>query len=127
MRDAWKIAGGTALFVALALAPVWQRAGAQRAERPAPKIARPEARCVAPRELMRVSHMQVLDGWRDAVVRGGASRTATTAEGHQVARSLSGGCLECHPNQREFCDRCHDDLLVRPVCWSCHQEKRERS
>lgn len=127
MRDTWKIAAGVALFVAVALAPAWQRAASPRSERPSPKIAKPETRCVERREVMRTSHMQVLDGWRDAVVRGGGVRKVHAAGGRELTRSLNGACLECHPNQKEFCDRCHEDLVVRPVCWECHQERKERS
>jgi hypothetical protein len=126
MRDGLRIAAGLGLFVAVALAPVWQRAASARAPRPAPRIARPGTRCVAPPEVMRASHMQLLDGWRDAVVRG-AGRTARAADGRPVTRSVSGTCLECHPNQREFCDTCHGDLAVQPVCWECHHERKERS
>jgi hypothetical protein len=125
MRDRAWIAWGLALFLAAALAPVWQRA-AGSAARPEPKIARPQTRCVAPREVMRASHMQLLDGWRQAVVRG-AGRTEHAADGHEVARSLGGTCLECHADRKEFCDRCHADLAVKPACWDCHGDAKERS
>ena len=97
MRDRAKIAAGLALFVAVALFPVWQRAAVGTPARPEPKIAKPQTQCVAQRGTMRVSHMQVLDGWRDGVVRTGI-RTERTADGRAVTRSLGGTCLECHSN-----------------------------
>jgi hypothetical protein len=125
MRDRLKIAAGLALFVGVALFPLWQRAAGGRAERPAPKIAKPQTQCAAPRGVMRVSHMQVLDEWRDAVVRGG-ERTIRTAEGRPLTRSLTGTCLECHSNKKAFCDACHVDLAVQPVCFECHAVPEER-
>jgi hypothetical protein len=125
MRDRVKIAGGLALFLSLALFPVWQRAASGRAPRPEPKIAKPQTKCVAPGAVMRVSHMQLLDGWRDGVVRR-AARTARAADGRLLDVSLTGTCLECHPNKKEFCDACHTDLAVKPVCFDCHSEPKER-
>ena len=126
MRDRAKIAAGLALFVAVALFPVWQRAAVGTPARPEPKIAKPQTQCVAQRGTMRVSHMQVLDGWRDGVVRTGI-RTERTADGRAVTRSLGGTCLECHSNKKDFCDSCHADLAVKPVCWECHADPKERS
>ncbi len=126
MRDGAKIAAGLAAFVALALAPVWHRALGGPTARPEPKIEKPQTRCVAPREVMRASHMQLLDGWREAVVRD-ARRVDHVAGRPDVTRSLTGTCLECHPNRKDFCDRCHADLAVKPVCWECHPDPKERT
>ena len=126
MRDRVKIAAGLALFLSVALFPVWQRAASGRAPRPEPKIAKPQTQCVAPRAVMRASHMQLLDGWRDGVVRG-AARTAHAADGRLLKVSLTGTCLECHANKKEFCDACHTDLAVKPVCFDCHSEPKERA
>src|SRR5512133_2521917 len=125
MRDGAKIAAGLAVFVAVVLSPVWQRAMAGAASRPQPEIAKPKTRCVAPREVMRVSHMQLLEGWREEVVR--EARRVEHQPDREVSRSLTGTCLECHPNRKEFCDRCHADLAVRPVCWECHPDPKERT
>jgi hypothetical protein len=126
MRDGPKIAAGLALFLGLALSPVWQRVAAGRARQPEPVIAKPETRCLASREVMRASHMRLLDEWRQAVVREGR-RSATDADGRPVSMSLTGTCLECHSNKKDFCDRCHLQLVVKPVCWGCHAEAAEKS
>ena len=126
MRDGPRIAAGLALFLGLALAPVWQRAASGRAAPAEPVVARPATRCVASRDAMRASHMRLLDAWRDKVVRTGR-RAAEDADGRALAASLTGTCLGCHDNKKEFCDRCHEQLVVKPVCWSCHPEKAETS
>jgi hypothetical protein len=126
MRDRVKIGAGLALFLAIALLPVWQRAAADRAPRPEPKIAKPGTQCLAPKGVMRTAHMQLLDGWRDGVVRDGV-RTERAADGRVIGRSLGGTCLECHANRKDFCDSCHADLAVKPVCWECHADPKERS
>ena len=125
MRDAPAIAAGVVVFLALALAPVWQRAAAGPAEVTRPKIARPDTRCVAPRSEIRASHMQLLDGWRDAVVRHGKRQTVDQL-GTPIQASLTGTCLECHGAKKDFCDGCHGQLAVQPVCWDCHHDPKER-
>jgi hypothetical protein len=112
--------------VGVALAPVWQRAAAARAPRAAVKIDKPGTRCLASKDVMRTAHMQILDDWRDGVVRDGI-RVERAADGSAVTRSLGGTCLECHGGKKNFCDSCHQDLAVRPVCWECHADPRERS
>lgn len=78
-----------------------------------------EKRCVESTEYMRSSHMQLLDEWRNDVVRDG-SREYESASGQVYEKSLDGTCLECHSNREEFCDSCHDYASVDPYCWDCH-------
>ncbi|WP_417133561.1 sulfate reduction electron transfer complex DsrMKJOP subunit DsrJ [Rubneribacter badeniensis] len=75
--------------------------------------------CVADAAYMRDSHMQLLDEWRNDVVRTG-SRECEGASGQVYEKSLDGTCLECHSNREEFCDSCHDYAGVQPYCWECH-------
>ena len=75
--------------------------------------------CVASTEYMKDNHMQLLDEWRNDVVRDG-SREYESASGQVYEKSLDGTCLECHSNREEFCDSCHDDASVEPYCWDCH-------
>jgi hypothetical protein len=70
---------------------------------------------------MRAEHMQLLDVWRDSVVRE-SKRIYVNPEGKEFNMSLSNTCLDCHSNKAEFCDRCHDYASVQPYCWSCHIE-----
>ena len=75
--------------------------------------------CVASTEYMKDNHMQLLDEWRNDVVRDG-SREYESASGQVYEKSLDGTCLECHSNREEFCDSCHDYTSVDPYCWDCH-------
>jgi hypothetical protein len=75
--------------------------------------------CVRSTDYMRAEHMQLLDIWRDEVVRR-SKRVYVNPQGKEFNMSLSNTCLDCHSNKTEFCDRCHNYASVRPYCWSCH-------
>ncbi len=77
--------------------------------------------CVRETEYMKAEHMQLLDVWRENVVRQG-KRTYVNAQGKKFDMSLQNTCLDCHSNKAEFCDRCHNYASVRPYCWDCHVE-----
>src|SRR5512135_727251 len=96
MRERALILAALAVFLALVTWPAW-RALATGRPAAAPVRARAKAgtRCVEPVEVMRASHMTLLAGWRDRVVRDGV-RTAVTSDGRTVTMSLTGTCLECH-------------------------------
>jgi hypothetical protein len=47
---------------------------------------------------MKADHMQLLDVWRDTVVRN-AERIYVNAEGKAFNMSLSNTCLDCHSNK----------------------------
>ena len=68
---------------------------------------------------MRNSHMDLLNTWRNSVVREN-SRDYEATDGKVYRMSLTGTCLGCHTNKKEFCDRCHDYVSVAPDCWNCH-------
>jgi hypothetical protein len=125
MRDRGKIAAGLAAFVALALLPFWSNL-AGGVVRPDPKIVTKEKACVLPRQEMRDAHMELLNSWRNTVVRRG-ERTYVAANGATIRMSLEQTCLRCHPNKKEFCDACHTYLAVTPYCWNCHVEPKEKS
>jgi hypothetical protein len=126
MRDRGRIFTGLAIFLALALAPVWQSAWRGTARKPEPKIVTKAKQCVEPTAQMRRNHMELLNTWRDTVVRRD-QRTYVAADGKTVTMSLSGTCMSCHPNKKEFCDSCHNYLAVSPYCWECHIEPKEKS
>ena len=80
-----------------------------------------QTECIKTASYMRTLHMDILDDWRDEVVREG-SRYTLTESGNKFEMSLSNTCISCHSNKKEFCDRCHDYLAVTPYCWECHLE-----
>ena len=120
VRDRGWILGAFALLVALALWPVWHAVAS--APPRLPDLPRPAGAtaCVEPVEVMRASHMRVLETWRDRVVRDGV-RTYTDGNVRVVTMSLTGTCIKaCHADKAAFCDRCHDYAGVTPTCWNCH-------
>ncbi len=79
--------------------------------------------CIAPRDYMRASHMQMLVSWRDDVVRRG-DRAFVDYDGRRYEKNLTATCLGCHEDKAKFCDRCHDYAGVAPQCPVCHQTPR---
>ncbi len=75
--------------------------------------------CVEATDYMRANHMDLLDQWRDTVVRDDV-RTYTSKAGKSYTMSLSDTCLDCHSNKDQFCDACHTYSAVTPYCWDCH-------
>ncbi len=121
MYDKGKIITGIVVFLLLVLFPVWYSALAGRTGHvPDPVISKSAGdRCVEPAEYMRSSHMDLLDAWRDDYVRHGG-RAHVAPDGTRYEKSLVNTCLRCHDNKSEFCDRCHDYLGAKPICWDCH-------
>ena len=68
---------------------------------------------------MRKSHVDLLNRWKDSVVRDGHLRYVAS-DGTEYTMSLTLTCMECHSNKAAFCDRCHDYMQVSPRCWDCH-------
>lgn len=124
MNDRPIILAGLLVFLAAVTFPVWYNvaAGTHR-EAPAVTLPAAERACVAPRDVMRASHMQLLVSWRDDVVRRGA-RLWTTPDGRRYDKSLTATCMRCHTSKAEFCDRCHDYAGVSPTCGNCHVLER---
>ncbi|THB62796.1 MAG: cytochrome C, partial [Desulfovibrio sp.] len=100
----------------------------------APELALPEGldSCVESTEFMRREHMQLLDDWRDQVVRD-ANRVYVSTENfgtedapvyRMYEASLQNTCMDCHTNKAEFCDKCHAAASVEPYCWDCHIEPK---
>ncbi|MCG6929042.1 MAG: sulfate reduction electron transfer complex DsrMKJOP subunit DsrJ [Desulfofustis sp.] len=110
---------GLVIFVLFVTFPVWFNgldAG------PLPKPEPPpggEKQCVAPAAEMRDSHMQLLNEWRDDVLRN-SNRVMITVDGKEYRKGLQIACMQCHSNKEKFCDTCHDYAAVSPTCWDCH-------
>jgi len=108
------------VFLALLTYPMW---GGNQA--PKPELAKAKGeQCVESASWMRANHMQLLDDWRNEVVRD-QSRVYVNQEGKHFAKSLTGTCLECHDNKEEFCDACHGYASVKPYCWECHVDPKD--
>jgi hypothetical protein len=73
---------------------------------------------------MRPYHMDLLNQWRDAVVRDG-DRIYVSSTGERFEMSLSNTCMDCHVSKVNFCDSCHNYVGVSPYCWDCHVEPVE--
>jgi hypothetical protein len=72
---------------------------------------------------MKSWHMDLLNTWRDDVVREGKRIHVSRDYGTRYEMSLTKTCLGCHSNKKKFCDQCHDYIGVEPYCWDCHIER----
>jgi len=124
MSDKGKIIIGLIIFVFLGTFPFWYGRGGT-AFLPPLSLDTPEIKkmavkkCLEPTEFMRTSHMELLNSWREAVVRYG-KHFYINQEGKKISMNLSLTCLGCHSNKDKFCDVCHNFSGVKPNCWSCH-------
>jgi len=127
--DAGKIVTGLAIFIVLMTSPFWL-SGGKSSFPPEIKIDTPvieglaEKRCIEATAYMKAKHMELIDRWRQVVVREGES-LYVASDGKQYRMSLSHTCLNCHSNKDQFCDRCHNYAGVKPACWSCHVVPQE--
>lgn len=122
MSDRTKIVIALVVVLVLASFPTWQALGAAGgAGRPELELPENETECVEDTEYMTARHMELLNQWRNAVVREGETEYTSTS-GETYTMSLTGTCMDCHDNQETFCQRCHDYANVAPRCWACHVE-----
>jgi hypothetical protein len=142
MNDRPVIVVGSLIGLALLTFPLWYALSAGAAG-PPPDVKVPDGRCVEDRPYMKAHHMDLLDEWRNAVVRDGQKTYVSKTYGTSYEMSLTRTCLECHAatnqppadrpatpagegspgiNQTTFCHQCHDYASVRPTCWQCHVE-----
>ena len=116
-----KIVVGLVVFLVLITFPIWfSWFHGELGARPE-LVLPPEGKCVEDTEYMRHWHMDLLDEWRDQVVREG-KRMYVASDGQKYEASLSLTCMRCHDDKSKFCDRCHDYMGVSPYCWDCHVE-----
>ncbi|MCF8070263.1 MAG: sulfate reduction electron transfer complex DsrMKJOP subunit DsrJ [Desulfobacterales bacterium] len=112
---------GLVIFLALITFPFWYNRGIA-APAPEPELtekAKAAKECVLPADEMKTGHMQLLNDWRNDVVRN-ADRMYVNEHGKEFNMSLSNECLDCHSSKEDFCDRCHNYASVKPYCWDCH-------
>jgi len=131
MYDGLKIIIGIIIFVGLIAFPFYYDMG-KATVTPDPKIDTPEImklpeserKCIESKEFMQREHMQMLNSWRDWVVRDG-NTIFTASDGKEYTMSLQKTCMKCHSNKKDFCDQCHNYAAVAPYCWDCHIEPKE--
>jgi thioredoxin-related protein len=132
--------GGTifvliAVFLAISLFPFYNNVGKVNAK-PEPKVDTPaiqeyeklngKKECVESKEWMRGEHMQLLNQWRDSVVRDDNRGYVSNTNHKRFNMSLQNGCMHCHSNKKKFCDECHNYMAVKPYCWDCHIQPVEK-
>ena len=119
MYNKGTIIAGLALFVLFVTFPIWFN-GLDAGPLPKPELPPGgEKQCVAPVAEMRDSHMQLLNEWRDDVLRN-SDRVSVTVDGKEYRKGLQLACMKCHSNKEKFCDSCHEYAAVQPTCWDCH-------
>ena len=121
MGDKGKILLGLAIFVILITFPLWSRVAAGDALPGRAELEYPTDSevCVEDTEYMRASHMDLLNQWRDDLVRDGNTEYLSSS-GETYYKSLTKTCMSCHEDRDAFCTRCHDYADVQPTCWECH-------
>lgn len=145
MYKGGKIIAGLIIFVAFLTIPFFYNLGKANAGPAIPVVQQTATtQCVEPAAYMRANHMQLLNQWRDAVIRDGKTEYVNS-QGKTFEISLQ-SCLQCHstgtvPNaggvsnpalstggvsnpanntSNQFCVACHNYASVKPTCWSCH-------
>jgi len=135
LYDGGKILIGLLVFVAFATFPFYYNFGTVNAK-PEPKTDTPEIvkyqqehngkkECVESKEWMRGEHMQLLNQWRDSVVRDYNRGYISNTNHNRFDMSLQNGCMKCHSSKKKFCDECHNYMAVKPFCWDCHIAPKE--
>ena len=126
---------GIVIFLGLVFFPFYYNIGKVNAK-PEPKLDTPvikawEAKygkkeCIESRHFMRREHMVLLNNWRDAVVRENNRQYRSETSGKQFKMSLQNECMNCHSSKKNFCDECHTYMSVKPFCWDCHIQPKEK-
>jgi len=119
MYDSGKIIPGLIVFVLFITFPVWYNHGNARAV-PQPELPKIVKECVLPAADMRSEHMQLLNQWRDKVLRTGDRSFDVKIGDKEYQKSLMNTCMQCHTSKKKFCDTCHTYASVTPYCWDCH-------
>ena len=125
--DLGKVVAGLVIFGLILTFPVWfsRLKAAPVPETVLTAKAKAAKECILPKNDMILEHMQILDVWRNTVVRE-AKRIYVTSSGKEYTMSLSNTCMDCHSNKADFCDKCHNYASVRPYCWDCHIYPEEK-
>ena len=127
MNDKPIIIAGLVIALVVLTSPIWYAlAAGEPGDRPELVLPEGETECVKDVDYMRGHHMDLLEEWRNEVVRDGNAEKYTSSSG-EYEKSLTKTCLlQCHVNQgtsqADFCGKCHEYADVHPTCWDCHVE-----
>ncbi|HEB69424.1 MAG TPA: cytochrome C [Desulfobulbus sp.] len=119
MYDSGKIIPGLIIFVLFITFPIWYNHGDAGAV-PQPELPKKMKECVLPVAEMRSIHMQLLNEWRDKVLRTGDRSFDVKIGDKMYQKSLMNTCMQCHTSRKKFCEKCHTYASVKPYCWDCH-------
>ena len=131
MSDKAKIGAGLAIFVLLAAFPIWYPlvfgGAVSLPEREPP---RDGSHCIEANMVAR--HMDLLNRWQNAVVRGEGGPQYYQSEdypGERYEMSLTKTCLKCHGIESRTggtisCSECHTYANVELRCWDCHLDAK---
>jgi len=131
MYDAPKVILGIIVFLLLFTSPLWINIfGGQASVKPDIQLPDDSKECIYPTDFMKTNHMDLLNEWRDKVVRENQRFLVKNGKfvdfrGKKMEMSLSHTCMKCHNNKSQFCDQCHNYLKVNPYCWDCHVAPKE--
>ena len=106
MYDSGKIIPGLIIFVLIITFPIWYNHGDAGEVPKAGKAQRTQSSVSCRLTEMRTKHMQLLNQWRDEVLRTG-DRAFFEVEGKMYQKSLQNACIKCHTSKKKFCDTCH--------------------
>jgi hypothetical protein len=126
MNDKPIIMAGLLIAMLVLTSPIWYSLAAGDSGA-APDLTLPDGECVEDADYMRGRHMDLLEEWREEVVRDGNKEQYTSRSGKKYEKSLTKTCLlQCHITSKtskdDFCGKCHDYADVQPTCWDCHVE-----
>ncbi len=120
MYDGKKIIPGLIIFLGLITSPFWYNAVSGKTDYiPKPKLPADKKECVAPKDIIRIVHKDLLEDWKESVVRKGGT-TYLASNKKRYIMSLNRTCMSCHTDKVEFCDQCHNYVGVTNKCWDCH-------
>ncbi len=128
MNDKPIIIAGLIVVLVVLTSPIWYSlAAGEPGDRPELVLPSGMTECVEDTEYMRGQHMDLLNTWRNEVVRDGDTSMYKSKLGKEYEKSLTKTCLmQCHLNEQigkeDFCGKCHEFAGVHPTCWDCHVE-----
>lgn len=125
MHDKGKVIAGIVIFLIVVLFPIWFTGVRGDFTPPSPDPATSAPHCVKDKAWMTAWHMDLLDEWRNDVVRLNDSGPVQI-DGKEWEKSLTRTCLGCHESYQKFCNECHTYADVKPDCWQCHVIPEER-